>query len=439
MEFKEIPDDVRLSLDQAIRLDSDPANGGIASHTSSGYWTKRVRRVRWTWFKNEDPSHPLCETRFRLFVNMPEWAFVCWGHETCPSTGRFHYQGYGELKAGVRMYMRSLCLKWPGLSLFFCDQPQAPNIAYTKKDGGVWESVGAVPDTPNVKRSKTHKARISKLALDTVNKPLAEVIDEEGYPWIHYDKLMRFGRALAPLKPLVDNPIMVWLYGEPDVGKTTEALRLASEKDPAPHVHHPGMHYFDINIGYPKCIIFDDVHPTHFDCAFVTLIKLMGSRLPVWVNVKNAGHHIRPEYIIFTSNFSPGVCFEHARLLPVDRRALLSRLTYVKRCEKGNWSGRPKTVYVGVEGVLGTVSLAPRIPEPDSEEDEPPSKRPVAHSTYVALPVPLSWQTVPLPDLPVAEERVVVVAEEESIYDRFNVAASDEEHITVELPNTKTL
>lgn len=88
--------------------------------------TKQARRFCFTYYSEIEPQ-----------FNEEEMHFLIWGRETCPTTGRVHFQSYVEFKK-LKSYTAVRRDFFPGLAtsaLFVARGTAEENITYCSKDG----------------------------------------------------------------------------------------------------------------------------------------------------------------------------------------------------------------------------------------------------------------------------------------------------------------
>lgn len=118
-------------------------------------------------------SRNYCFTAFSfeeviIMKNFEKTKYICWGHETCPTTGKTHFQGYIELSESLRIAaFKKLGVTSTHFEKRFGTQEQA--ITYCKKDGnfveiGIPGKQGQRADLTDLKENLDKKMSIKEIS-----------------------------------------------------------------------------------------------------------------------------------------------------------------------------------------------------------------------------------------------------------------------------------
>lgn len=181
--------------------------------------------------------------------------------------------------------------------------------------------------------------RYSKIRDLAVKGDLTPVLDEYPSECIRHLRSLRdiaLHRGAEPPKlAALESTSFYWLYGAPNTGKSTTALKMCQETypDEYPYVM-PSSCGFVQGYRFQKAFIIEEASPE--SCrGRATFYKTLMDVFPTQVDVKNSYQVIRPEMVIVTSNYHPRDCFN-----PRDAEAILSRVQVV--CCKTVYPGKKK-------------------------------------------------------------------------------------------------
>jgi hypothetical protein len=221
--------------------------------------TQRYRNIVFTHFNNTINDWKNC--------SILEYCII--GSEICPSTGKHHLQGYGELKNQTRL--TSLKKSLPQGCHFerrFGSQKEA--IDYCKKDNK-WEEWGERKKQGN--RIDRHKLKELARAGERISTVVSEY-DVSFNEIKFYEKLQTIFEV--PQRRDVE---VIWICGDPGVGKSRLAEKLAGSDV---YDKRGDSKWWD---GYDgqETIILDEWRPSKYWNVSNTLGVLGGERMRVEV------------------------------------------------------------------------------------------------------------------------------------------------------------
>lgn len=245
-------------------------------------------------------------------------SYLVLGKETCPTTGKEHWQGLVIFKneKSVDTVRKAL----PGVHVERCRKSELANERYCKKDGD-WIEIGLAPSGQG-KRNDLKKI-IDMVKTGISDKEICEDI-ELAPTW------GRNYRALAEIRTMFEverNWVteVHYIYGEAGCGKS----RLAYEAG-ATFVEVVGRRFIN---GYngEDVVCFDDVDKDTFPSRG-QLLKLM-DRYPYKIDIKGGSRNWKPRVIYMTSNFPPEETFYS---IPYDDavKRRITKITHLQKIEE---------------------------------------------------------------------------------------------------------
>lgn len=173
---------------------------------------KRGSRAKAWCFTSYEDAEP---------VFKQETAYYCYGRETCPTTGRRHWQGYcvftnrkrlGEIKKKENN-------KWHYEA---ARGTVAENVAYTKKDGE-WKEIGVRPSEKTARATEANARKWLNIRRDAEQGRFNAI---ESKVYIHHCRALHYiyekhqqDRKLNSLA--MGTTVGLWIAGPPGVGKST--------------------------------------------------------------------------------------------------------------------------------------------------------------------------------------------------------------------------
>lgn len=244
----------------------------------------RNRRICFTYYSDGDAQEYLDGLDKELL------RYVVFGIESCPTTGRRHFQGYAQFTKALGL--RSIKAIFGRAVHVEIQQAEKDSdaIEYCKKDGVFFEY-----GTP-CSQGRSREADVLLQIVKDGGDMRAVLAEATGHGWCQYNKGLERAMRLTIPPRSVDAPPTVRIYwGPAGVGKSRTAYEEGCAKlkwrDP-----------FCINYHGQRKVVFDDFNPgamTRTDFLNIT------DRYPMQVEVKGDAIEWSPELIIFTSNFDP--------------------------------------------------------------------------------------------------------------------------------------
>lgn len=217
--------------------------------------------------------------------------YICYGKETCPTTGSPHLQGYVVFPNARRLStVRELI---PGSHLERARGTPAQCITYCEKEGRFYER-GDRPRTPT-ELGDGERSRWA-LALSSAQSGDFDSID----PQIlisHLGNLQRIHDVHMVVLPSLPTTAGVWIYGPSGCGKSRGCRTYFPDLYPKPL-----NKWWD---GYTdqETVLIDDVDPSHY--------QWIGSFLKIWADhysfigeSKGRSRPIRPKRLLVTSQYT---------------------------------------------------------------------------------------------------------------------------------------
>lgn len=203
------------------------SEGNIATSEHSSKKPKRARAFCFTSFNQTEP------------VLMDCIKYLCYSPETCPSTGKEHWQGYFYLYEQKTMSAATKVFKDYKVSVKFCDGTTEENRIYCGFDR-YENSEGKVKEkNPNFKEFGTIPAQGKRTDLDAIKD---EIINGKKVDEIVMERPMVFhmyGRTLERIEEITLRKkfrtwmtTCDWFYGSTGVGKSHRAFE---NYDPETH------------------------------------------------------------------------------------------------------------------------------------------------------------------------------------------------------------
>jgi len=247
---------------------------------------KRLRRATITYFGIEPPK-----------TDMPKYVtYLCYQQETCPTTGKLHWQTYAEFDHQVTTKMLQ---KWmPRCHVVASEGSAKQNFEYCSK------STTSVPGTfyefGEAKQQGSRTDLLGVMKSIIVDKMTIDQLKDCPETMATYAKYPRGIQAVAELhdtEEVIDRHVE-WHWGVSGSGKSTYVRSLHPKDD---IYEAAGFEWFNGYAGQ-KCIFFDDVDDVRFDRQLLLKITDKAS-VRLWV--KNGSKICRATHIYFTSNRAP--------------------------------------------------------------------------------------------------------------------------------------
>lgn len=239
--------------------------------------------------------------------------YMCRGRETCPKTGRIHYQGWIQFVNKKRMGGVKKIMGSKSLHLEPCMGSEHQNDKYCKKEGDWWEK--------GVFKSQGQRTDMEaiKKAIDD-EESMKIIADDHFGDYIRYHKGFEAYRALVQkekAKEFREVEVEV-LWGETGTGKTREGMKQAGFK-----IEGAKTQWWD---GYEgeRTILIDEYDSQVPITELLNILDGYQLRLAI----KGGFTYARWTKVIITSNIDPREWHPNAK--EPHREALMRRITKVR-------------------------------------------------------------------------------------------------------------
>lgn len=210
------------------------------------------------------------------------------GRETCPSTGRLHWQGYAEFDNSISLRQVKVRLKCGGAHIDRRRGTAQEAADYCKKEDPEpleWGTISSQGRRSDIEQS-----------FDDIDSGVQDVELARRRPgtWAVHRRAFREYRALIePKRDWVTE--VIYIHGPSGCGKT----RMAKEAG-ATTVQYDGRFFLGYN--GEDVVLFDDINIDTFENASVLL--QLTDRYDYLINVKGGERNWKPRTIYFTSNWT---------------------------------------------------------------------------------------------------------------------------------------
>lgn len=268
------------------------------------------RRWSWTLYPRDGVDYVV---RMGGFVEEGRFSYLCFGFETCPSTGRRHLQGYAELSKKATLGGVKKKFSEDSIHLEPSKGDQRSNIAYCQKDEDFYEFGSKMEDGGFSKKQRFEDA---KVVLKNGGS-LLEVAEQD------FGLFLQHARSLQLYHSLVNGErnfqtIGFWLWGPTGTGKSRTALEHSSKAfHSSCWLPDNSGRWFDGYEGEEACV-FDDITPT--SKPELSLLLRLIDRYPLRVPVKGGFKQFKARAVYITSNFSPEELYGGHQLPALMRR-----------------------------------------------------------------------------------------------------------------------
>lgn len=243
---------------------------------------KKLRNVVATiWNEDEKTS----------FVKLCNQYYII-GRETCPTTGRMHYQCYGEFKGQISFDKIKKLMPTAHIEARKGTVEEA--ILYCKKEKH-FEEVGE----PKRQGARTDIETVKTMAASgTSVKDIIAQLEEPNFQAIRTaEKLVEYLRPNRTSKPKVS-----WFWGPTGSGKTRKAVELAEAEVKDDYWMSGDTLEWWYGYDSETFVIIDDFRADF--CKFHTLLRYL-DRYRINVPVKGGHRRLLATHIIITSPFPP--------------------------------------------------------------------------------------------------------------------------------------
>lgn len=296
-----------------------------------------------TWYAHDIPATWEGETLDGRFTKMTDVmagaediGYFFAGRETCPTTGAKHLQGFAHFEKKKRL--TQLKKIWGGIHWEPAREGFEENWVYCTKEDKEPFTFGDLPTFANNgirERNRWDDAY--------------QMAKEGNFDEMPKDILLRcYNSCKAVHRDFQEKPGNLehynaeWIYGESGSGKST----LAREENPDSYPKECNKWW----CGYQgqTTALVEDIDP---ECAqrLARYIKVWCDKFPFCAEVKGASSLIRPEKIVFTSQYTIEECFNERDAVAIRRRCKVRKIENFKEVEtEVPISPQPGTAVTGV-------------------------------------------------------------------------------------------
>lgn len=261
------------------------------------------RRAKTWCFTSYDDAEPIFKQ---------DTVYFCYGRETCPTTGRRHWQGYVVFTNRKRLgeIKKKESNKWHYEA---ARGTVAENVAYTKKDGE-WKEVGVRPSEATAKATEATSRKwmeIRRHAEEGRFNAITSKIYISHCRSLHFiNEKHQQQRKLDSLP--VGTCVGLWITGPPGVGKSTFIRRKLMGLTDGTLADVPGSDARDTvynkdctkwwaGFAHEPAVLIEDIDisqkwMSHF-------LKIWADIHPFNAEVKGGSIKIRPRLVCVTSNY----------------------------------------------------------------------------------------------------------------------------------------
>lgn len=251
------------------------------------------------------------ETEAPWFKERDDTVYCIVGLETCPSTGRRHFQGYIYWTTPISL---SGCVKRSHSQVHWSISRGSPeqNHVYCTKEHVFYET-GHRPEQGA--RNDILNMKVKVLSGEWSCRDV--LANASGYQAAKYGLLLS---QYAP-PPMRDPPYVAWFFGPAGSGKTSHAIGCCQQDDM--WISSGPINGFWNGYTGQRYVILDDIRIPE-SCSFSQLLRII-DRYPYMVNLKGSSTWLRATHIFITAPRAPGV-----HLATEDIRQLTRRITEIK-------------------------------------------------------------------------------------------------------------
>lgn len=261
--------------------------------------------------------------------------YLCYEQETCPTTGKKHWQGFVGFKSQIRMksvIQRLNCKTHPYVEIM--KGSLKDNERYCNKENGLTK-FGTLPR----QGKRTDLETITQLVRNGLSdkeiiNTVVEVEGKDSTVTVDYGEKWRHNyKGIQAMRSILFEEDRNWkmdvriYYGKPGTGKTRSVFEEFDQNDI--YCKTTGK-WWD---GYrgEKVVLIDDFDPANcFDIQYDFYLKLL-DRYKLNIEVKGGMVKFYSRIIIFTSNFNPITWFTEKK----NREAFFRRVTSIRHFELG--------------------------------------------------------------------------------------------------------
>lgn len=247
------------------------------------------------------------------FYKKNNLTYLVAGKETCPTTGKIHFQGwFHKLNNSTFEAMRK---KLEGRHIEIMKGTAEQNNKYCKKDGNVIIELGNIPEPG--KRNDLDD--IKDMIIN--KKTEKEIFEKHPGSYIRYYKGIEKAAGLYDEKRNWEMDVRIY-WGPPGAGKTRKVYGEFNMDD----IYEKMTGKWWDGYQGQKVVLIDDFDPQNtYDIVFDIWLKLL-DRYPYRIEYKGGSCQFRSKIIIITSNFDPKTWFSTRE----NRSALFRRIKTIE-------------------------------------------------------------------------------------------------------------
>lgn len=246
-------------------------------------------------------------TLWQIYIpDMDFWTYFCYQKEACPTTGKIHWQAYGET-LGRRKFstiVRHFKLMETPPHILECRGTPQENRNYCKKTEtsiGDFEEFGKISPEPEPgKRTDIDMFAMAILSGDSTQELSIKfpgmVLKYHNH--IYHLRLIRaldFAQKIRPIE-------VIWLWGEPGTGKSRAAFSYALEQK---HFDQPLFSNSSVwfeNYNCAELLLLDELKPSTVPAQ---LLNRLLDRYPLPIAYKGSSTYACWHKVLITSNYHP--------------------------------------------------------------------------------------------------------------------------------------
>lgn len=236
-----------------------------------------------------------------------DWGYICGGLETCPTTGREHWQCYGEFKKKKRWGAIKTLLGGAHFEPRKGSQREA--IVYCQKEGRFWER-----GEPLRQGERNDLSGAAQLALNEGLRVASGVLSGQQFSVAR--NFLTYNEEGRHRKPRV-----TWIKGASGTGKSRRAREMAGESDT--YTKNDGTKWWDGYDGH-TCVVIDDFRGSWWPLTYMLALL---DRYEFRIEYKGGMRQFLAEEIIITSIKGPTEAYGDCAYEPVQQ--LLRRIDEV--------------------------------------------------------------------------------------------------------------
>lgn len=257
----------------------------------------QFQRFYYTYYPPADQTPEQLELHYRALHQVCH--YILYGFENCPTTGRFHHQGFFWLKNAFKKTETGARKLMPGVHMGPCRGSPTANEVYCRKLNSTnpnekWYEYGKMPE--DGVHDKTRLDNVLEIAR--TQGEMAAASSDPGTWARNHNAVTRWSRMHQPKRNFKTTCIYIW--GIAGCGKTQYAI----SKGASPLQIKSG---FFRGYNNQTVVVIDDIDQ-HMGLTRTEWLTLF-DRYPLTLNVKGGEAEFNSKLIFVTSNFPPSVTF----------------------------------------------------------------------------------------------------------------------------------